>query len=308
MLWFIVALLGYLILAVVFLADKYLLTKGGIPNPKLLAFYSGVAGFLIFLLIPFIEFEVFSLPYIGISFTAGISFFLALFLFYKALRVFEVSRVVPAVGALTPLFSLLLAFAISGGQEVLKNHELFALFFLISGSFLINYEPAKKISINSLFFASLASFFFSFYFVLTKYVYMEYSFLNSLIWIRSGGLIMSILFFFLFKEIRNELFVKKESFNKKTALVFVGSKMLSAVGGLFQNFAVFLAPTVAVVSIINGLQGTQYGFLLVIAIFLSLKYPKILKEEISKKILTQKALSILLIVIGLFIISLYSFK
>ncbi len=307
MLWLIVALIAYLILAVVFLADKYLLTEGGIPNPKLFVFYSGTAGFLIFLLIPFIEFEIFSLFYIGVSFLSGISFFIALFLFYKALRFFEVSRVVPAVGALVPLFSLILAFVISRGQEFLENYELISLLFLVLGSFLINYEPQKKLSINSLFYSSSASFFFSLHFILTKYVYMEYSFLSSLIWIRTGGFFMAILFFLFFKEIRQELFTKRESFNKKTISVFVGSKILSAGGGLLQNLAIFLAPSVAVVSIVNGLQGIQYGFLLAIVIFVSLKYPKIIKEKISKKVIIQKTFSIFLIIIGLFIISFNNF-
>ncbi len=306
MTWLIVALLAYLILAIVFLADKYLLTNG-IPNPKLFAFYSGLSGFLLLPLIFFIDFEVFSWYYIGVSFLSGISFFLALFLFYRTLKIFEVSRVVPAVGALTPIFSLILALVFSAGQEVIKGYEALALLFLVIGSFLINYKPDKKIPIKSLLFSSLASFFFSLYFISSKYVYTEHSFLSSLIWINLGGSLMATIFFIAFREIRKEIFVKKETINKKTVFVFFGSKILSAGGGLLQNFAVFLAPSMTAVAMINGLQGMQYGFLLVIAVFLSLKYPNIIKEEISRKIIVQKVISILLIVLGLFIISSFNF-
>ena len=306
MTWLIVALLAYLILAIVFLADKYLLTNG-IPNPKLFAFYSGLSGFLLLPLIFFIDFEVFSWYYIGVSFLSGISFFLALFLFYRTLKIFEVSRVVPAVGALTPIFSLILALVFSAGQEVIKGYEALALLFLVIGSFLINYKPDKKIPIKSLLFSSLASFFFSLYFISSKYVYTEHSFLSSLIWINLGGSLMATIFFIAFREIRKEIFVKKETINKKIIFIFFGSKILSAGGGLLQNFAVFLAPSMTAVAMINGLQGMQYGFLLVIAVFLSLKYPNIIKEEISRKIIVQKVISILLIVLGLFIISSFNF-
>jgi drug/metabolite transporter (DMT)-like permease len=302
MMWLIVTLIAYLILAVVFLADKYILTEE-IPNPKLFAFYSGLSGFLIIVLIPFVDFEIFSLYYIFISIISGSSFFIALFLFYKALKMFEVSRVVPAVGALIPLFSLIFAFIFSRGEEFLKSYEVISLFLLIIGSFLISHEPQKKISTKSLFYSSLASAFFSLYFISTKYIYNEYSFLSSLIWIKLGGFLMSLLFFLFFKDIREELFVKKETLNKKAASIFFGSKIFSGIGGLLQSYSIFLAPSLAVVAIINGLQGIQYAFLLVIVIFLSLKYPKIIKEEISKKIIIQKSFSILLILIGLFIIS-----
>ncbi len=306
MTWLIIALIAYLILAIVFLADKYLLTKE-IPNPKLLAFYSGLSGFLLILLIPFIDFEILSFPYIFLSIISGASFFIALFLFYRTLKIFEVSRVVPAVGALIPLFSLALAFIFSKGQEILKFYEIISLLLLAIGSFLINYEPQKRISIKSLLNSAIASAFFSLYFISAKYVYIQYSFWSSLIWINLGGFLMSLLFFSIFKDIREELFVRKETFNKKTVFIFVGSKILSGAGGLLQNFAIFLAPTLTAVAIINGLQGIQYGFLLMIAVFLSLKYPKIIKEETSKSVIVQKSFSILLILIGLLIISILNY-
>ena len=57
MLWLIVAISAYLILAIVFLVDKYLLV-GPIPNPKIYAFYIGTLGIAVLLLVPFIEFYI----------------------------------------------------------------------------------------------------------------------------------------------------------------------------------------------------------------------------------------------------------
>ncbi len=300
--WLFVAILAYLILAIVFLADKYLLTER-IPDPKLYAFYAGFFSFLLVLLIPFIEFEILSPLYLVLALLSGVSFFMALFCFYKTLRSFEVSRVVPAIGALIPLFSLLLAFLFSKGEETLTSYEIPAFTLLILGSFLINFEREKVFSLKSLTYSLITSFFFSLHFVLAKYIYIEYPFLVGLIWLNLGGFLMAVLFFFFFKEIRDEVLVKRKIFVKKTAFVFFGSKILSGAGGLLQNYAIFLAPSVVTVAIINGLQGTQYGFLLVFTIFLSLKYPNILKEKITKNIVVQKILSIFLIIAGMLILS-----
>jgi len=78
---------------------------------------------------------------------------------------------------------------------------------------------------------------------------------------------------------------------------------MGAGASILQNWAIFLAPLVYV-AIINALQGINYAFLLVFIIFLSLKFPQILKEEISKKILLQKIIAILLISAGLFLLTL----
>ena len=57
MTWLVAALSTYLILAIVFLVDKYLLTQR-IPNPKVYSFYVGGLGVLALVLIPFVDFSV----------------------------------------------------------------------------------------------------------------------------------------------------------------------------------------------------------------------------------------------------------
>ncbi len=300
--WLIVATLAYFILAIVFLADKYLLTDK-IPNPKVYAFYSGLSGVLLAMLIPFIDFEIPSPVYIGIAFLSGISFFVALLLFYKALKSFEVSRVVPTVGAMIPIFSLILAYIFSGGQEILKSLEIPAFLVLVVGSFLINYERKNTIFWSSTVFSLLTSVFFSLHFILAKYVYMAHSFWSGIIWINFGGFLMAILIFSISKSVRSEILVRRSTFKKETAMIFVVSKIFAAAGGLLQNLAIFLAPTLTAVAIVNGLQGIQYAFLLLFTIFLSVKFPEIIKEEISKKTIIRKSIAIILILGGMMLIA-----
>jgi len=307
MLWLPASIFAYFILAIAFLMDKYLLITR-IPNPKLYAFYAGVSGVLIFAISPFVGFFVPPFPQLILSFLAGATSIFALFYFYQALRLFEASRVIPAIGALVPLFTLGLIYIISGGKETLSVSEIPAFVLLILGSFFITYERALDISLAGLKFSILTAFFFALYFVLTKYVYLNQPFWNGLIWISGGGFLMALCFFFLSRDIREEIFQKQATFQKKTMFIFVLSKIMGGGGGLLQNWAIFLAP-LAMVAIINALQGVQYAFLLLLVTFLSLTQPLWakragFKEEISRKILFQKIIAILLIGLGLAFLSL----
>lgn len=302
MLWLPVSIFAYLILAITFLIDKYLLITR-IPNPKLYAFYAGVLGVLIFAISPFVGLFVPPFPQLILSLLAGATAIFALFCFYQTLRLFEASRVVPAIGALLPLFTLGLIYIVSAGKETLNISEIPAFALLIFGSFFITYERSLDISLTSLKFALLTAFFFALDFVLTKYVYLNQPFWNGFIWISGGGFLMALCFFLFSKDIREEIFQKQVTFQRKTMFIFLLSKIMGGGGGLLQNWAIFLAPLVAV-AIINALQGVQYAFLLLLVTFLSLKFPEIFKEEISKKILFQKIIAILLIGLSLAFLSL----
>jgi hypothetical protein len=143
----------------------------------------------------------------------------------------------------------------------------------------------------------LSAFLLALSFVLAKYVYMAQPFWSGYILIRIGGFLMALTFLFT-KEVRSELFKVKVSLPKKTAAIFLSNQAAGAGANILQNWGVFLAP-LTYVAIINALQGLQYLFLLLFTLLLSLKFPQILKEEISKKIIFQKIIAILLIGGGL---------
>lgn len=305
MLWLLIAISSYLILAVVYLIDKYFLT-GPIPNPKVYAFYIGILGILILILIPFVGFYIPEPFQIFLSFLAGLFFIYGLSWFYKALKRFEPSRVVPAIGGILPVFSFFLIYIFSGGKEGFTIWEFLAFILLISGSVLITYEKSKKISLRSFQISAIAAFFFAFSMVLTKYVYLTQTFWNGLIWIRIGAFLTAIGFLFFSAEVKEEIF-KKRKIIPKSPTLFLFNQGLGAGAGLLLNWAIFLAPLVYI-AIISALAGTQYVFLLVFTISLSLTQPLWakktgLKEEISRRIIFQKIVAILLIGVGLTILA-----
>ncbi len=300
MFWLIVIILAYFLFAVVALGDKYLLT--GPPNPKSYSFYVGISGGLVLFLIPFVGFSIPGFYQILLCFLTGAIFIFAILGLYEGLEHFEVSRMIPAIGALSPLFIFILIFFFSGGEEILGLKEIFAFLFLISGGVLMTWSPSTKISLKSLQVSILTAFLFALFFVLTKYVYIILPFWTGFIWIRIGTF-LTALFFIFFKEIRKEIFAGKFTFNKKTGTFFLLNQGVGAGAFILQNWAIALAGLVYL-SVISALQGVQYVFLFVFATLLSLKFPGILKEEISKKVLFQKITAILLIGAGLIVLAL----
>jgi len=302
MTWLIAALSTYLILAVVFLVDKYLLTQR-ISSPKLYTFFVGMLGGGAILLIPFVDFGFPGFSQLILSLVAGALYIFALLWLYKSLQAFEASRVVPAITGILPIFTLLIAFLVSRGEATLSLKTGVAFLVLILGSVLIAKERKKEFSLRVLKAAAITAFLLALSFVLIKYVYLAQPFWQGFIWMRAGGVLMALLLFVLFREVRGNLFTAKEGFSKKTGIIFVVNQGFGAAAGVLQNWAIALAP-LAFIAIINALQGTQYVFLLIFTLILSLKFPNIIKEEISREVIIQKVIAILLIGGGLALLAL----
>ncbi|KKS91431.1 MAG: hypothetical protein UV65_C0006G0012 [Parcubacteria group bacterium GW2011_GWF2_43_11] len=302
MLWLVVITSAYLILAGVFLVNKYLLA-GPLSSPKVFAFYVGTLGVLALLIIPFVGFSAPSFFQVFLSLAAGALFVYALFWQYKAIRLFEVSRAIPAIGALIPLFTFGLIYLFSAGKETLTFLEIIAFILLIFGSVLITLKKGKLITLREMQIVAIAAFLFSLSFVFTKYVYLEQSFWPGFVWMRIGGVLVAICFFLFFKEVKAEIFKKQAGFKPKTAIIFLISQAMGAIAFVLQNWAIFLAP-LAFLAIINALQGVQYVFLLVFAALFSFKFPELLKEQISREVILQKIVAILLIGGGLLVLTL----
>lgn len=326
--WFTLAILAYFSIALAAFLDKYIL-GGPLPSPKIYSFYIGLLSLSVLLIVPFgillslgpfpsLEiifpeaFEIFFIPsfsLIILSLITGIIFLLALFFYYRGVYDFEISRIGPAVGGIVPLFTLALIYFFTfiplnlGFQrQVLIPREYLALIFLVLGSIILTLHREKLATFKSLKISIIASFLFSLAFVLTKLVYTFLPFWTGFIWIKLGGFLGALFLLFSY-EIRKGIFRHERGFGKKIALPFIFARGAGAMGGVLQNGAIFLAPMIFL-PLINALTGIQYVFLIILATLLFFKFPQILKEEISKRVLLQKTLAVWLIVAGLALLSL----
>jgi len=297
--WLIVTICSYFLLAVVALVDKYLL-GGALVSPKMYAFYIGLGGILVLILAPF----SFSIPQPSIiifALLAGVFHILGIFITLKAVQLFEVSRVIPAIGGFLPLFVLGLTHMFPIEKEIFSQFDILSFFLLISGSVIITWKKSKAISLKSLEMAALAAFLLAFFFVLAKFVYLSQPFISGFIWTRVGAFLVAVIFLFT-KEVREELFKKRETLKMKTLGILIPNQAAAAAAFLLQNWAVDLVP-LSSLAFVNALESTRYVFLLIFVILLSVKFPQLLKEEISRGVIFQKIIAILLIgiIVGMII-------
>jgi len=298
--WLFFIILAYFLLALASLIDRYLLA-GPLPKPKVYAFFVNILGFLALLLLPFLPFP--DLNQVLLSLLAGAVWTLAVFVLYLAIFKSEVSRVMPAIGALLPIFSLAISFLFLAKKIEISLNYLLALFLLILGGVLITLERRKKsISLKNLSLSALAALVFGLGFFLAKLVYLNQSFVSGFAWMRIGGALAALLFLFS-SETRQAVFVQKTAAKKQALFPLILGQAFGGLGFILQSYSVSLAK-IEEIALINALEGIRYVFLLLFISILGRKLPSLLKEKLAKRILGQKILATLIIVAGLALLAL----
>lgn len=294
--WIVAAILAYFFLAIVSLFDRYFLV-GPMSSPKVYTFYIGISCLLFSLfLIPF----GISLPAIGIIFLgliAGLTRMIGTLFLTISITKSEISRVIPAIGALQPIFSFFLFFLFLPQSRILSALQIVAFILLVFGSVLISVKKFDKefFSFQALKYPILASFLYSLTFFLIKSLFQETNFLNGMFLILFGNGLASLVFF-AFPKDREIIFQQKLS--KKISGFFILGQALGGLALLLQYYAVFLAKP-GQVPLINALEGTRYVFLLFFVFLLAGWKPQLLKEEVSKEAFLPKVLAVSFIVAGM---------
>ncbi len=318
--WLIVALTSYFLSAGIHVADKFLLSKK-FHSSVVYAFYVGIWSIfnaVLLIIAPWVP----NFNELLIDIIAGFLFLVTLIFWYKALHQSEATRVIPIVGALTPIFSLLLSAIFLG--ETLNQHQFLAFLILISGGVLISvkqtkiylidkiiarvryilgtifgepharYRPIRRMIINSLISAAL----FACFYVLMKYIYLTQPFIGGFVWSRLGTFIGTLLILLVpkWRFLINKS--HKETSTPENFVFFLSVRLLASIAFILFNLAISLGN----VSLVNALQGTQYLFLILLVLVISTKFPKILKEELGRGVLLQKLIGIMLVSLGLYVL------
>lgn len=297
LMWLIVIILAYLFFSLSNFGDKLILS--GPPKPKSYTFYVAAINILAIIFIPFTEFGLPEQKVIFWIIAEAAVFIIGLYAMFSALEEFDVSRVVATIGATQPIFIFILTW-LFWGQQLTGRADILAFILLLLGGYIISFEKKAKTTGSYLKITLLASFLFSLDYIFSKIVFLNQPFLQGFIWMRIFIFLFAMLFL-IRKDNRKEIFEKQNIFNKKTGAIFVCAQLSGGAANIFQSFAIFLAPVVFL-PILNSLRGVQYVFLFLITLFFSIFFPKILKEKISKRIIIQKIISIILIATGLAIL------
>jgi len=307
MFYLLYALLAHVGNAGVFIVDKTLLTGDSrVSDPLRMAYYTGLLSFVGIIVLPFAPVW----PTVSLlvwSVVAGALFLGALWVFFSALKSDEPTRVVPITGSAVPLFTVLFAAAFLG--ERLTAQQLWGVVVLIAGGVLlsISWRGVRGLSGGTVALTLLAGALFAGHFATIKFVYDGFeSFLGAFAYSRVVMTLVALALFGPILYIRSRSAATPAPQRKQkagsargkgatVAALFIGNKVLGAGTVMLQNYAISLGS----VSIVNALQGTQYVFLLLLAIAVSRWWPHLWSEELRRVALWQKVSGIILISAGL---------
>jgi uncharacterized membrane protein len=123
-------------------------------------------------------------------------------------------------------------------------------------------------------------------------------FIGSFVWSRLGTFIGVIIIFIIPMYRKKILEYRHHAKKPKSLGFFIVIRLFAALAFIMLNWAISLGP----VAMINALQGTQYVFLFLLVLFLSSKYPKVVKEEWGGGVLMQKVIGMSLVMLGLYML------
>lgn len=300
MFWILIIILAYFLNAVATTIDKFLLSKQ-ISNPAVYSFFISALSLLGIVLIPF-GFHFVSLAQTLIAFGTGIVFTFAYLYMFKALNGNEATRITPFMGGFQPVFVFFLAWIFLG--ELLSVQAIVAFAIIVLGTIIISRQSGlskkkQKISRQSYMFALISTLLFAIAYTLTKYIYIQDGFITGFVLTRIGTAIGALLLLIPaqnLKDIMHE--IKKPS--QKTSKWFLVGQGAGAISFILVSYAISISPSVAIV---NASRGLEYVFLIIIISAMSLKFPKLLKEKMTRKTIFQKGSAIACIVIGLIVLS-----
>jgi len=292
--WVIFSILAALCWAIVNIVDKYILTKW-VRQPIILVIILAIIGLIASIIVYFIYgFSYLSYFNIILAFIAGIFYILMAIFYFRAVKIEEVSRVIPLF-FLSPLFILIFAGIFLG--EVFILSQYLGIILLMVGAILISSKGLSRISLGKAFWWMMLSVIaISINALLTKYLLNFADYWTIFAWTRIGAAIGIIPITYIYLP---ELINTVKQYGKKVVAVISANETLN----LFGILSVTIAVSIGYVTLVNALSSVQPFFLLLFAVILSIFYPSILKEEIGKSVIFQKLLAIILMFIGAILIT-----
>lgn len=301
--WILLAIIGQLINSVVALIDKFLVTSKKVPKPSLYVFYTGILVVFSLLLYSF-DFVLghwFSgMPSLGnvtwpsvriaIDSILPAGFMLSgLYFLFKALVKADASDIFPVVGSISSFFVLLLSYLYF--NQILHTSFFFGFIFLAIGTLFISHFRFDRATFYSVISASVLL---SFHSVTLKRLFNETGFDNGFFWYSAFIFILASCML-VSKNIRSSFMHHRRSANiKSTDKIILFGKILAGIGGVLITIAINLGN----VTIVQALTGLQYLFLFLFAIILGKRTHADWGENLTKKDIVQKTISITLILIG----------
>jgi drug/metabolite transporter (DMT)-like permease len=303
-----ISIAAYLLNSVSILANKFLLTKS-VQHPLAYVFYISASSLLALLVIPYLFFTGTPIPdsnTLALASISTLSWTIGAYFLFAALRSGLADRVSPIIGTLTPIFLLIYYYLFS--HSISLNETWGAS--LMTGGLLVLILPylrskpdshAQLSKTRELFFEIMSGLFFAISYILLKEVYNHTDFLSGLAYSKLILLPLILIILFVPALKRTVFTSNKDKFSliSKTGLLFIGSQIAGGASQVLISLGISLANP----ALVNSLQGVQYAFLFIFSLLLANKFPKIFTERLTKKLVLQNTIGILLIAGGLYMLA-----
>jgi len=297
--WLFFVIVGQFLNATVVLTDRFIVTKKVVSKPIVYAFY---VSFLSIFAIGALPFGVTrpSFDTSVLSLASAVSYLLSIYLLYESLQKSNPSEIVPVIGGIATISTLLSSVVILGvGLPTSSLNFVIGFLILISGMFLISHF---KFTLRSFLFLVGSGVFFGLSTVLIKSIFNGESFVNGFFWSRIANVFVALSLLLIpsvYKLIRRDISGghRGDSGHNKTLFV-LGNKVLAGLAFV----CILLAIKYGNVAIVNALTATQYVFIFIFAIFFSKLLPDYFKESIHRYEILHKSLATALIVAGFFVL------
>lgn len=296
--WLLLAILGHTANGVAFVIDKALLSTAF----KRSATYAGLVGILSTLVIV-------AIPWVdrwptgntlAISVASGALFVLALWCFFAALARAEASRIVPIVGSLIPILTLL--GTMLALDERLRTSRLIGFILLVVATAVLSSSGGtSRPPRSAIIFAALSAALFAISSVMAKAAYDAAGFLAPFLTSRFAAVAASLILVTVIDrkagaELRGIFVSRRSSKRGSTAglFAFIGQS-LGALGFLLVQ----LATAQGSAAIVNALQAVQYALLVLAAFVLRRRAPTLLGETLTPRVVAVKIVALAFTAAGL---------
>ncbi len=295
--WFTAALVGYALLAVVFILDKRILSAE-LKQPVVYTFYSTIFLLAVGLAWWFVPLLTDPLL-VALSVVSGFAFGAALWTMFIALRQSEASHLDPFVGAVITLGTL--AGADIWLQEALTSRQIIGCAVLAAASFLLAREETSQHRgwHRGYVWGIVSGILFAVSHLTAKAVYNAADFLPAFVMTRFTIGVFGILLLGA-PAVWRSFAISKKSTSKHHPLTVVAiTKVLSVVANSAIQYAIALGS----VSIVNALAGLQYALMFVGILGLNAWRPAWFREFVSRRELWLESTALALVIVGVFLVA-----
>jgi len=299
---FLIALLPPALWSVTNYIDKYLVSKvfkGG-GKGALLIFSSLIGILIIPIIYTFVPEVLTANPKVAILTAINGSIYVLAVLPYLYALDRDDTSLATALFQLGPVFQYTLGYLFL--NETLLPRQIAGGLLVVIGALALSFDlsPGSKIKFKTPIFLlmALSSLLFAFNFLFFKMFSLSQSFWTTGFWEFTGFTVFGIILLVFVKPYRTEFL----SVMKQNKIPALGLNLLNEIvtlgGKLSYNYVSLLMP-LALASILAGVQPL---FSLLYGVLLTVFFPKLIKEDITKRNLGHKTISILVMFVGLHIL------